>query len=179
MPIDSEDKKLFANPTNLELLRLAKELAYSDYNNRKAELHNQWIKESDLAWKLHRAKVAYPNIPDFPSESEIINRALKLIEFLNTPRTDLSKPVEEVVEPVTEVTEDTTNSENNTVNQTSDTATNTDNGPTQKQPQVLPIEQDLSYAKIKVQRKLDNGNSRDIAGTLIQKLNDIKLTWKK
>ena len=84
------------NPTNLELLRLAKELAYSDYNNRKAELHNQWLAESDLAWKKHRLKVAYPPIPPFPSDQDIMNRALNLINFLNTPRPDLDKPANNV-----------------------------------------------------------------------------------
>lgn len=169
---DSESKDLFLNPTNLELLRLAKELAYSDYNNRKAELHNQWLAESDLAWKKHRLKVAYPQIPAFPTEGEIMNRAMKLIEFLNTPRPDLVKPKEEIVEAVTAGD----NVEQPTIEQpTEQKPTPTDLPKTQ----VLPPEQDLEYAKYKVQKRLDGGVNRDIAGTLMQKLNDIKLTWKK
>ena len=77
------------NPTNLELLRLARDLSYSDYNNRKADIHNKWVSESALLWQTQKRRLAYPAIPSYPTEEEIVNRALKLLEFLNTPRPDL------------------------------------------------------------------------------------------
>lgn len=81
---------------------MARDLAYNDYNNRKAELHNQWLKESEIAWNTYRVKVAYPPIPQFPTEAEVIFRANKLIEFLNTPRPDLEPTKQPVVEKQSE-----------------------------------------------------------------------------
>lgn len=164
------------NPTNIELLRLAKELAYSDYNNRKAELHNQWLAESDLAWKRHRLKVAYPPIPPFPTEQEIMDRALNLIEFLNTPRPDLEEPKEKIKEAVT----------------AGDSIEQPEQEPKQepkqediketvqaKQPQFyLPPEQDLDYARLKIEKRQETGTNRELVSSLIQKLNSMKNAWK-
>lgn len=152
------DKGIDINPTNLELIRLAKELAYSEYNNKKAELHNQWLKESDIAWRLHKAKVTYPNIPPFPTEAEIIDRAHKLISFLNTPRPDLQPQVEEPVkEPSEEQVEDKPET----------TEENTQ--PVQEQPQEKTPEKkpnspldnlsNLDIARLKVAKKIDSNNT--------------------
>lgn len=78
-----------ANPTNLELLRIARDLAYSDYNNRKADIHNKWVSESAQLWQTRRQRLAYPPIPTYPTEEEIVERALKLVSFLSTHRPDL------------------------------------------------------------------------------------------
>lgn len=78
-------------PTNLELLNLAKELAYADYNNHRANIHNQWLADNETMKRTRGVGVPYPPIPAYPSEEEIIYRAKKLIEFLNHPRPDLEK----------------------------------------------------------------------------------------
>lgn len=93
------------NPTNLELLRLAKELAYADYNNRRANIHNEWLVDNERMQKTHRTNVPYPTIPPYPTEEEIIYRAEKLIEFLNRPRADLEKEKlqDEVKQLITDV----------------------------------------------------------------------------
>ena len=79
------------NPTNLELLRLATELAYADYNNRRANLHNKWLSDNENMLRRHKISVPYPPIPPYPTEQEIILRATRLIEFLNYPRPDLER----------------------------------------------------------------------------------------
>lgn len=93
------------NPTNLELLRLAKELAYADYNNRRANIHNQWVVDNDRMQRTHKVNVPYPSIPQYPTEDEIISRAKKLIDFLNHPRPDLEKQTlhNEVKQLITDV----------------------------------------------------------------------------
>lgn len=80
---------IHSNPTNLELLRLATELVYSNYNNRRANLHNQWLADNDRMMKLYRTSVPYPVIPPYPTEEEIIAKAQKLIEFLSAPRPEI------------------------------------------------------------------------------------------
>jgi hypothetical protein len=72
--------------TNLELLRLATELAYADYNNRRANLHNQWLVDNDKMKRLYGTTVPYPTIPPYPTEEEIVAKAKKLIHFLSVPR---------------------------------------------------------------------------------------------
>jgi len=96
------------SPTNLEILRLAKELAYSDYNNRKADLHNRWVAESDYMWRTHKLRVAYPPIPSFPSEEDIMKIASRLLEFLSIPRTDFENQaaIKEVTELIYQTTID-------------------------------------------------------------------------
>jgi len=83
------------NPTNLEILRIARDLAYSDYNNRKADIHNKWVSDSAQLWQTRRQRLAYPPIPSYPTEDEIVERALKLVAFLGTPRPDLEYQAEQ------------------------------------------------------------------------------------
>jgi len=93
--------------TNLELLRLATELAYCDYNNRRANLHNQWLADNEKMKKLYGTSVPYPIIPPYPTEKEIVNKAQKLIEFLSMSRPDIEKNKTnlEFKEIVTEIAE--------------------------------------------------------------------------
>jgi hypothetical protein len=72
-----------------ELLKMSRELVISEYNNQRADLHNQWIVESDKIWRTQRLRVAYPPIPPFPTEVDIIKRAKLLMDFVGveTPTT--------------------------------------------------------------------------------------------
>lgn len=170
------------NPTNLELLRLAKELAYSDYNNRKSELHNQWLAESDIAWKKHRLKVSYPPIPPFPSEAEIVNRALNLINFLNTPRPDIDKATnkDEIKEAVTagEVIPEDIKPEEEVKEVKSENKQETPVEKNKESKPNLPLEQDLAFAKLKVQKRQGDDSSRELVGSLVKKLSELKNAWK-
>ena len=97
-----------ANPTNLELLRIARDLAYNDYDNRRTDIHNKWVYESAQLWQTAKQRLAYPSMPSYPSEDEIIDRAIKLISFLDTIRPDLENkeavitPSNETVTPYSE-----------------------------------------------------------------------------
>lgn len=87
----------------LELLRLSRELAIGDYNNRRADLHNQWVLESDKLWRTSRMRLAYPPIPSFPTEEEIVERAKLLMDFVGLneePELESDGRSEGVDEPV-------------------------------------------------------------------------------
>jgi hypothetical protein len=73
-----------SDPTRLEILRMAHDLVVGEYNNRRAETHNQWLVESDRLWKTSRVRLAYPPIPPFPAEEEIMIRAQALIDFVGS-----------------------------------------------------------------------------------------------
>lgn len=107
---------------NFEILRIAKEIVINEYVDRRAHVHNQWLVESDFLWKSQRLRLAYPPIPPYPTEQEVVERAKTLLAFLNSPQgmpgpvTTVNPPdvVEDVVPvkaipaevPVDEVIED-------------------------------------------------------------------------
>ena len=66
----------------LEILRLAKDLVVNEYIDRRADLHNKWLAESDYMWRTKKIKLAYPPIPPYPTENEILARAQMLMEFV-------------------------------------------------------------------------------------------------
>jgi len=98
----------------LEILRMARELVVNEHTDRRAQLHNAWLYESEKAWATQRIKLKYPDIPPYPTEQDVLERAQTLLKFIvlgnNKPTTekDIKLPVvlsEEVkVMPVTEVT---------------------------------------------------------------------------
>lgn len=90
---------------NLELLRIARELVVNEYTDRRAEMHNKWLVESEHLWRTQRLRLAYPTIPSPPRESDILEVAKKLMEFVSKeadpPKEEL--PVVEQVVAVEEV----------------------------------------------------------------------------
>jgi hypothetical protein len=78
----------------MEILRMARDLTLNEYKDRRAELHNQWLAESDRVWRISRARVTYPPIPPHPTEAEILARAKLLMNFVAI----VESPV--IVEPV-------------------------------------------------------------------------------
>lgn len=82
----------------LEVLRIAKDLVVGHYTDARAELHNRWVEESDRLWKSKRLRLAYPPIPPFPTEADILTKAQALMEFLGIKDQDRPGPVA-AVEP--------------------------------------------------------------------------------
>jgi hypothetical protein len=70
------------DPARLEILKIARELVINEYIDRRAQEHNEWLEKSAELWKTQRLALAYPVIPPYPTEKEIITRAVTLMEFL-------------------------------------------------------------------------------------------------
>ena len=68
--------------TRLEILKMARELTINEYIDRRAQEHNEWLGKSSELWKTQRLALAYPVIPPYPTEKEIITRAKVLVDFL-------------------------------------------------------------------------------------------------
>jgi len=94
----------------LEILRMARELVINEHTDRRAQLHNSWLYESEQLWKTRRMKLKYPDIPPYPTEQDVLERAQKLLKFLvlgDVTNTDiLPTKVEEITEtePIIEET---------------------------------------------------------------------------
>jgi hypothetical protein len=74
--------------TRLEILKMARELTINEYIDRRAQEHNEWLDKSSELWKTQRLALAYPVIPPYPTEKEIIARAKALMDFLLTSDTE-------------------------------------------------------------------------------------------
>jgi hypothetical protein len=84
----------------LEILRMARELTINEYKDRRAELHNRWLAESERMWRMSRARLVYPTIPPHPTETEILARAKILMNFVavSVPDTELVQVAEPIVD---------------------------------------------------------------------------------
>lgn len=69
-------------PTNLEILRMAREIVHNEYIDAKAQLHNKWLADSDALWRTSRVRLVYPPFPPYPTEDVIVARAKVLKNFL-------------------------------------------------------------------------------------------------
>jgi hypothetical protein len=67
----------------LEILKMARELVINEHTDRRAELHNQWLVQSERMWAMHRQRVPYPSIPPYPTEEIILERAILLLRFVD------------------------------------------------------------------------------------------------
>jgi hypothetical protein len=68
----------------LELLRMSRELLNEEYINKRAEDHNKWVADADVAWKTQGIKLPYPPFAPYPKESDIVAKALTLFNFLKS-----------------------------------------------------------------------------------------------
>jgi hypothetical protein len=71
----------------IELLKMARELLNEEYINRRAEDHNQWLADCDVAWKTRGVKLPYPPFAPYPSEAEIVAKASSLFNFIKPSNT--------------------------------------------------------------------------------------------
>jgi len=75
------DKK--DNPSNAELLKIATDIVMSEYVTKKNDVHEKWIIESLYLWQSQGVRMAYPELPPYPSSQDIVERAKALREILN------------------------------------------------------------------------------------------------
>lgn len=88
-----------------ELLKMARELLNEEYINRRAEDHNKWVAECDVAWKTRGVKLPYPPFAPYPTEAEIIAKATSLYSFLGAEEAAAEVPAALPVTAVTDATE--------------------------------------------------------------------------
>ncbi len=95
----------------LEILHMARELVINEHTDRRAQLHNEWLYESEKAWTTQRMKIKYPDIPPYPTEQDVLDRAQTLLKFIvlstyTTPKQDVVLSItlpEEILEEQTEL----------------------------------------------------------------------------
>lgn len=93
-----------------ELLKVAKQILIQDYDAMRSTNHQQWLRESQIAWKTKGVLIAYPTAKLFPTEQEVVAKALELYNNLNQPIENTTPPptpaIDAPITTATEVTED-------------------------------------------------------------------------
>lgn len=79
------------NVKKLELLKKARQLLNQEYVARRAEQHRLWIENSEKSWRTNGALLPYPAGAMYPTEDEIVAKALELYNLSNG--TVVPKPV--------------------------------------------------------------------------------------
>lgn len=97
--MENKDKSV-----HFELLKMAKEIVVNEYIDKRAQDHNRWLAESEIAWKYRRIRLPYPTIPPYPTEKDIVARAKVLYEFLENkdPSNTSPPPTVTSLEPISE-----------------------------------------------------------------------------
>jgi hypothetical protein len=67
----------------LDLLKMAREMLEADYYGQKEKLKDVWHMNASHAMENKLPMPAHPELPSFPSESEIIQKAKLLNEFVS------------------------------------------------------------------------------------------------
>ena len=84
------------DPIALEILKMARELVINEYTDRRAQDHNKWLADFEVVWKNNRIRLPYPDIPPYPTETEIVTRAQTLMKFLHQNRMTSEEETPEV-----------------------------------------------------------------------------------
>jgi hypothetical protein len=67
----------------LELLRMAKDMLYDDYNAQREKITQDWNIKCDTAKTKGETPPEHPALPTIPSETDIINKAQTLNGFVS------------------------------------------------------------------------------------------------
>jgi len=67
----------------LELLKMAKEMLVEDYYTKKEQITNNWSTQVDAAKQSGATLPVHPEMPAYPTESEIIKKAAELNGFVS------------------------------------------------------------------------------------------------
>lgn len=91
-----------------ELLKMARAQANEEYSNRRDEAYKKWVSECDAVWKETGVKLPYPTFQPYPTEVDIVSKAMTLYNFIKTEEKakdepEEAKPVEAPIEPAAQV----------------------------------------------------------------------------
>jgi hypothetical protein len=179
----------------LEILKIARDLVINEHTDRRAELHNKWLVDSERLWRTSKLKLSYPPIPPYPTEFDIVNRAKTLIEFVNSQNNTVEINTTSEVANVNvhiESNEITSNIESNTEPTASDTANSvvsSNEVPEEQTPRPLldvsknlehTAEVTLEQTKMQLLHDIETDSAPTVKAipSLIQRLEELRSKWR-
>lgn len=79
---------------------MARQMLNEQYINQRAEDHNRWLAEADVAWRTRGVKLPYPPFAPYPTEEQVLTKAQELLKFVVDPREPSAPAEPEAVEQV-------------------------------------------------------------------------------
>lgn len=80
------ERELEITRHRMEILRMARQMLNEEYINRRAEDHNRWLAEADVAWRTKGIKLPYPPFAPYPTEEQVLAKAQELLKFVVEPK---------------------------------------------------------------------------------------------
>jgi hypothetical protein len=89
-----------------ELVKRARQILIQEYTAMRNQQHQQWLRDSATTWKNKGVLIAYPPSKMYPTEQEVVDKALELYNRSNQPVTNTTNTVIEtpVSTPITPTT---------------------------------------------------------------------------
>lgn len=84
----------------MEILRMARQMLNEQYINQRAEDHNRWLAEADVAWRTKGIKLPYPPFAPYPTEEQVLAKAQELLKFVVDPKETAAQETPKVEEQV-------------------------------------------------------------------------------
>lgn len=78
------DKDVEFTKHRMEILRMARQMLNEQYINRRAEDHNRWLADADVAWRTKGIRLPYPPFAPYPTEEQVLAKAQELLKFVLT-----------------------------------------------------------------------------------------------
>jgi len=76
------DKDVEFTKHRMEILRMARQMLNEQYINRRAEDHNRWLADADVAWRTKGIRLPYPPFAPYPTEEQVLAKAQELLKFV-------------------------------------------------------------------------------------------------
>jgi hypothetical protein len=95
-----------------ELVKRARQILIQEFTAMRNQQHQQWLRESAMTWKNKGVLIAYPPAKMYPTEQEVVDKALELFNRSNQTITTVTNtpviPIETITTPIstTQVTDD-------------------------------------------------------------------------
>lgn len=67
----------------LQVLEMARTILHDAYVAQKTQIHNEWALRADLAWKMACRVPPYPQLPEYFTESDVVQYAHTLLQFVH------------------------------------------------------------------------------------------------
>lgn len=84
-----------------ELLKKSKQILLQEYAAIRTQQHQQWIRDSETSWRTNGVLMAYPPGKLYPTEQEIIDKALELYnKSMVTTTVNIKDPITASNEPI-------------------------------------------------------------------------------
>lgn len=91
------DKDVEFTKHRMEILRMARQMLNEQYINRRAEDHNKWLADADVAWRTKGIRLPYPPFAPYPTEEQVLAKAQELLKFVLIQEEQVQEEKEEPV----------------------------------------------------------------------------------